>query len=327
MKAKRIASEVLLDLSSRMDQYPARSEERKKIVKSACELYGVSESTLYRQLRAVNKPKSLKRTDSGKSRVIPISEMERYCEIIAALKIRTTNKNGRHISTNVAIDLLESTGVESEYGFIKLEKGKLNKTTVNRYLSQFGLDKHNLIKNAPAVRFQARHSNECWQFDLSPSDLKSVEEPLWYDESKGLPMLMLYSVVDDRSGVCYQEYRNVHGEDAGNALRFLFNAMSPKSDPDVPFQGIPQMIYMDNGPIARSRVFQSVMKYLGIDVKVHMPDSKDKRRKTARSKGKVERAFRTVKECHEVLYHLREPKNEIEAVSYTHLTLPTKRIV
>ena len=86
MKAKRIASEVLLDLSSRMDQYPARSEERKKIVKSACELYGVSESTLYRQLRAVNKPKSLKRTDSGKSRVIPISEMERYCEIIAALK-------------------------------------------------------------------------------------------------------------------------------------------------------------------------------------------------------------------------------------------------
>ena len=313
MKAKRIAPEVLLDLSSRMELFPARSDERKNIVKSACDLYGVSESTLYRQLRSVNKPKPLKRTDSGKSRVIPISEMEKYCEIIAALKIRTTNKNGRHISTNVAIDLLESTGVESEYGFIKLEKGKLSKTTINRYLAQFGLDKHNLIKNTPAVRFQARHSNECWQFDLSPSDLKSVDEPLWYDESKGLPILMLYSVVDDRSGVCYQEYRNVHGEDAGNALRFLFNAMSPKSDPDVPFQGIPHMIYMDNGPIARSRVFQSVMKYLGIDVKVHMPDSKDKRRKTARPKGKVERAFRTVKECHEVLYHLREPKNEVEA--------------
>jgi hypothetical protein len=55
------------------------------------------------------------------------------------------------------------------------------------------------------------------------------------------------------------------------------------------------------------------MRYLGVDVKIHMPDSKDKRRKTARSKGKVERAFRTVKECHEVLYHLREPKNEVEA--------------
>ena len=83
MKTKQIAPEVLLDLSSRMDQYPARSEERKNIVKSACDLYGVSESTLYRHLRAVNKPKPLKRTDSGKSRVIPISEMEKYCEIKA----------------------------------------------------------------------------------------------------------------------------------------------------------------------------------------------------------------------------------------------------
>lgn len=179
MKAKRIAPEVLIDLSVRMDHYPARSAERKRIMSSACELYGVSESTLYRQLRNFNKPKSLKRVDSGKSRVIPITEMEKYCEVIAALKIRTTNKNGRHISTNIAIDLLESTGIESEYGFIKLGKGKLSKTTVNRYFAQFGLDKHNLLKNAPAVRFQARHSNDCWQFDLSPSDLKRVDEPLW----------------------------------------------------------------------------------------------------------------------------------------------------
>jgi hypothetical protein len=124
---------------------------------------------------------------------------------------------------------------------------------------------------------------------------------------------MLYSVVDDHSGVCYEEYRNVYGEDVEAALRFLFNAMSDKSDPEFPFRGIPAMIYMDNGPIARSDVFQSVMTYLGIQVKLHMPDSKDTRRHTARAKDKVERAFRTVKEAHEVLYHLREPKDEVEA--------------
>jgi len=28
-----------------------------------------------------------------------------------------------------------------------------------------------------AVRFQAVHSNECWQFALSPSDLKQIKEP------------------------------------------------------------------------------------------------------------------------------------------------------
>jgi len=313
MASKRIAQEVLIDLHRRIDNLPARDAARREIIKQASDLYGVSESTLYRQLSQVKKPKSVQRSDAGRPRNIPEEKMMQYCEIIAALKIRTTNKNGRHISTVTALDVLESTGVDSEYGFIKLSKGLLNKATVNRYLSLYGLDKSNLIKNAPAVRFQAKHSNECWQFDLSPSDLKSVDEPVWYDKSKGLPILMLYSIVDDRSGVCYQQYRNVHGEDAGNALRFLFDAMATKDDPDMPFHGIPNVIYMDNGPIAKSTVFQNVMRFLGIEIKIHMPDSKDKRRKTARSKGKVERAFRTVKECHEVLYHLREPKNEIEA--------------
>ena len=47
--------------------------------------------------------------------------------------------------------------------------------------------------------------------------------------------LMLASVVDDRSGVCYQEYHYVQGEDATTALRFLFNAMAPKPHGDCPF--------------------------------------------------------------------------------------------
>jgi hypothetical protein len=51
-----------------------------------------------------------------------------------------------------------------------------------------------------AVRFQARarRSNELWQFDLSPSDLKQVAAPLWFEPGRGAPTLMLYSVVDDR---------------------------------------------------------------------------------------------------------------------------------
>ena len=102
---------------------------------------------------------------------------------------------------------------------------------------------------------------------------------------RGSPQLMLYSVVDDRSGVCYQEYRCVYGEDAESALRFLFNAMSEKKIEGFNFQGLPQMLYLDNGPIAKSRVFQNVMEYLGVKVVTHLPQSQDKRRTTARSKG------------------------------------------
>ncbi len=73
------------------------------------------------------------------------------------------------------------------------------------------------------------------------------------------------------------------------------------------------MLYMDNGPIARSGVFEKVMSYLGVEVRTHLPQGADGRRVTARAKGKVERPFRTVKEMHETLYHLHEPETEDEA--------------
>jgi hypothetical protein len=71
-----------------------------------------------------------------------------------------------------------------------------------------------------AVRFQAEHSNALWHFELIPSDLKQVECPSWIEPGRGAPTLMIYSVVDDRSGVAYQEYHGVYGEDVEAALRF-----------------------------------------------------------------------------------------------------------
>jgi hypothetical protein len=129
----------------------------------------------------------------------------------------------------------------------------------------------------------------------------------------GNPLLILYSVVNDRSGVCYQEYHCVYGEDVTAALRLLFNAMTAKPSDGCPFQGIPEMIYTDNGPIAKSHVFQNVMECLGMKLATHIPAGKDGRRVTARSKGKVERPFRTVKEAYQTLYHFHEPENEVEA--------------
>jgi hypothetical protein len=86
--------------------------------------------------------------------------------------------------------------------------------------------------------------------------------------------------------VTYQEYRSVYGEDAESALRFLFNACAAKPEPELPFQGIPTAVYMDNGWVSRSRVFQSVMGSLGIRVLTHMLPSGIERRPPARAKGK-----------------------------------------
>jgi hypothetical protein len=143
--------------------------------------------------------------------------------------------------------------------------------------------------------------------------LKHIEAPSWVREDLKAPTLMLFSVVDDRSGVAYQEYHCVYGEDVESALRFLFRAMAPKASPDHPLQGIPKMIYQDNGPVGRSQIYQRVMRYLGVEVRTHMPAGSDGRRTTARATGKVERPFRTVKEMHETLYHFNQPRDEAEA--------------
>jgi len=310
---KSISAEALIDLHRRLATLTPRSPERRMVMHDTATLYGVSEQTLYRALAARARPKALRRADRGIPRALPKDQLERYCELIAAIKVRTSNKKGRHLSTTGALRLIEEFGVDTPDGRVQAAKGILNKTTVNRYLQQWGYDRTSLSRQPAAVRFQAEHSNDCWQFDMSPSDLKQIKKPSWVREDGSPPTLMLFSTVDDRSGTAYQEYRCVYGEDAGAALRFLFNAMAPKPQDHAPFQGIPRMIYMDNGPVARSQVFHQVMRYLDVQVRTHMPRDSDGRRVTARATGKVERPFRTVKEMHETLYHFHEPADEAEA--------------
>jgi len=312
-RVKRPPGDALVDLRRRLAILGPRDPARRDIIAEAAAFYGISTATLYRALREHLRPRPVRRSDNGVPKVAPAAAMERYAEIVAAMKVRTSNKKGRHMSTARVIALLEEHGIETPDGLIKAPKGLLKRPTLDRFMRQAGYDHRHIVQPRAAVRFQARRSNELWQFDMSPSDLKEVKAPLWHEEGRGKPTLMLFSVVDDRSGVTYQEYRCVYGEDAESALRFLFNAMSPKPEEEFAFQGIPETLYLDNGPVTRSRVFQSVMASLGVRVLPHMPASADSRRTTARSKGKVERPFRTVKEAFETLFHFREPENEAEA--------------
>jgi hypothetical protein len=48
--------------------------------------------------------------------------MEYYCELIAAIKVRTSNKKGRHLSTGEAIRLIEEFGVETPDGLVRAQK-------------------------------------------------------------------------------------------------------------------------------------------------------------------------------------------------------------
>jgi len=317
-KGVAVPVEALAALRRRLAALPARHPARVAMMASTAQLYAVSRATLYRLLHGDRRSRDAHRADRGRPRSMPAPEIERWCEIAAAMKIRTTNKKGRHLSTVRTLQLLVEHGVDTPDGFQKLAPGRLTASTVNRHLRRLGYDHERMTRQPPAVRFQAEQSNALWHFDMSPSDLKQLKAPPWIDaDRQGAPTLMLFSVVDDRSGIAYQEYRCVYGEDVETALRFLFNAMAAKAPVEQgegdPFQGIPAAIYLDNGPVAKSAVFRRVMESLGVEMMTHMPAGSDGRRTTARAKGKVERPFRTVKEAHETLYHFHEPETEAEA--------------
>ncbi|EQD78926.1 integrase protein, partial [mine drainage metagenome] len=160
-RRKTIPVDSLLQLRQRLDRLPAKSPERASQISAVADLYGVSATTIYRALHVFQKPHAAHRADHGKPRLLPQTELERYCELIAALKLRTTNKAGRHLSTGRAIELMEDYGVETVQGLVKVPKGLLRRPTVNRYLSSLRLDQPRLLREPPAVRFQAEQSNDC----------------------------------------------------------------------------------------------------------------------------------------------------------------------
>lgn len=152
---KQIPADALLQLRQRLDRLPRKSPERAVQVLAVAELYGLSTSSVYRALKDFLKPRATHHVDHGKPRVLPKAELERYCEVVAALKLRTTNKQGRHLSTQRAIELLEDYGVETEQGMVRAPQGVLTRSTVNEYLTRWHLDQTRLRRQPPAVRFQA----------------------------------------------------------------------------------------------------------------------------------------------------------------------------
>ena len=83
------------------------------------------------------------------------AEIERWCEIIAAMKVRTTNRKGRHLSTVRILQLLVDHGVETPDGLQKLTPGRLTASTINRHMRRLGYDHDRMTRQPPAVRFQA----------------------------------------------------------------------------------------------------------------------------------------------------------------------------
>ena len=77
--------------------------------------------------------------------LMPKPELLRYCEVIAALKIRTSNNQGRHLSTVQTIRLLEEHGTNTDNGHIIAPPGLLKKTTVESLSQTMGIRQRKVV--------------------------------------------------------------------------------------------------------------------------------------------------------------------------------------
>ena len=158
-KGVAVPAEALATLHRRLAALPARHPERAALMASTAQLYAVSRARLYRLLRGDRRPRDAHREDRGRPRSMPAPEIERWCEIVATMKLRTTNKKGRHLSTVRTLQLLVEHGVDTPDGFQRLAPGRLTASTLNRHLKRLGYDQERMTRQPPAVRFQAERSN------------------------------------------------------------------------------------------------------------------------------------------------------------------------
>jgi hypothetical protein len=119
---------------------PARHPERQPLMASTAELYDISRATLFRLLRGERRPKDAHRADRGLSRTVPADEIEWWCEVVAAMKSRTTNRQGRRLSTKRILEIVTEHGVDTpDRGLVKLPPGRLAASALNRHMRQWGM--------------------------------------------------------------------------------------------------------------------------------------------------------------------------------------------
>ena len=156
-----------------------------------------------------------------------------------------------------------------------VEPGMLKESTLSRQLRRRGLTRKALAKGPDSTfhRFEADHRNACWQGD--------VQHTLYlpHPEQKGKKkMAYLVVFLDD-----YSRYV-VHGQ-------FYFEERVPRLEDcfkkAVLKNGLPVLVYVDNGAIYSSRHFARICGRLRIELKHTKPGR-------PQGRGKQEKFFRFV---------------------------------
>ena len=169
----RIPLEILYRLDEKITNLPTQGKLRRALLQEVAVRFGLSESTVYRQLKKLMIHPSVRtsRQDKGCPRIIKEEDLHHYCQLIAAMKIRSMNGKKHMLSTKQCITFLEEDGVKVKEQTFTAAKGLLKVSTVNRYLNHYLISPDDILSEPTVNHFEAAYSNQCWQLDITPSEL------------------------------------------------------------------------------------------------------------------------------------------------------------
>lgn len=246
----------------------ARHGEKEAVLQSWLPLLGLGRDRFYRELKEWGRETGRKvRADKGRSKS---PEREKWVRAIMRLKY-TRLKGVRTLATADAVKLA------LQWGQIPLEAAEMSLGTINKMARRLNL----LPTPRRENRFEAEYPNQLHQVDASGSvhfyrpEMKGGEwvvrvrpRPLKNKEKVERLRVWVWGMTDDFSGTRVCRYIVAPGESARDGIEFLQWAWE-KNPAHAPFEGLPDILYMDNGVLAKHHAVQHFCKEIGVNLTTH----------------------------------------------------------
>ncbi|ULH30449.1 integrase (plasmid) [Leptospira weilii] len=280
--------------------------DKKTIVITFAEQFGVSKETIYDRFREIENGVS-RTIVAGYSGVAQVRKAKAQLEeekahMMTIALIKRGGKVGRQgygVSTELALIAAENEGL--------IPKGKYTRSTVDRLLNQFGISTKLVDTPSVATELISPYPNHCWIVDATMKNhyflnIKKnridFRSDIKYDTSHGMDIMEKHSLKRIWDYVLVDNYSKSYlmmtfapdpktagakhgGENTADWITFLTYAMMIKDDLRIPIQGIPKLIFCDEGSGLNSNHMKSFLGRLGVEVRNHFPGH-------ASAKGAVE---------------------------------------
>jgi len=279
---RKISIEAARAVIAQLKQAEGRAA-RSAIRREACELYGISDSTLSRWLHGAGHQER-ERADRGVRRIAVPEETLRG---VAAL-VRGSNS----LKKGPIMPAVGMVQIAEDNGFV--EPGVLKPSYLNRFMRENGFSKRHQMRPEPHITMRSKWPNHVHQVDFSLAvnwkifQGRPVYEHLVYKNKLpegGVPRLWRLIVVDHCSGAFFPWYVESTGETVKATLEGLYRAWARKTlrgesiENRYPFRGVPQILMADRGSANQAKITEVVMARLGVDFRIVQG---------ARAKGTVE---------------------------------------